>query len=243
MKTLAGLRIQDNPLLLVSRSHPLPLCAPPKLAPADPLYPCVKLERQAAVMLRACIYAAGGQNKILPVSGWRSQAEQQEIWDNTLFAEGEEFTQKYVAYPGCSEHQTGLAIDLAAAAEKIDFIRPEFPFDGVCGVFRRRAAEYGFIQRYPAGKESITGIACEPWHFRYVGVPHAQIMEKSALTLEEYLEFLREEHQRRPLKIQSGLHEVSIQYHLEEEFHSLSAKGRCQISQDNCGGFIITRWR
>ena len=86
------------------------------------------------------------------------------------------FTHKYVAYPGCSEHQTGLAIDLGKAAGHIDFIRPAFPYDGTCGAFRRAAAAYGFIERYQKGKESLTGIAREPWHFRYVGLPHAAIM-------------------------------------------------------------------
>ena len=76
----------------------------------------------------------------------------------------------------CSEHQTGLAIDLGLASEEIDVIRPNFPYSGVCAAFRKQAADYGFILRYPAGKEAVTGIAYEPWHFRYVGVPHARFM-------------------------------------------------------------------
>lgn len=52
--------------------------------------------------------------------------------------------------------QTGLAIDLGRASEHIDFIRPDFPTDGVCGAFRRLAARYGFIERYPRGREAVT---------------------------------------------------------------------------------------
>ena len=105
---------------------------------------------------------------------------------------GETFTRQYVALPGCSEHQTGLAIDLGKAAGYIDFIRPAFPYDGVCGRFRRLAARYGFIERYQRGKEEVTGISAEPWHFRYVGAPHAQLMETNGLCLEEYRDFLRQ---------------------------------------------------
>lgn len=184
-------RVQMAPgistLVLVNAAHPLRGSETPDLAAPDPRYPGVLLERRAAERLAACIRAVGGEGQIVPVSGWRSRAEQQSLWDDTLAREGETFTRQYVASPGCSEHETGLAIDLGLAAPHIDFIRPHFPDEGVCRAFRRRAADYGFILRYPAGKEHITGIAHEPWHFRYVGVPHAGRMAALGLTLEEYL--------------------------------------------------------
>ena len=77
--------------------------------------------------------------QIRAVSGWRSRAEQRQIWNDSLRENGEAFTRSYVALPGCSEHETGLAIDLAAEAPEIDFIRPDFPRDGVFAVFRRLA--------------------------------------------------------------------------------------------------------
>ncbi len=104
--------------------------------------------------------------------------------------EGDAFTRQYVALPGCSEHQTGLAIDLGEDVPDLDFIRPSFPDSGACGAFRRAAARYGFLQRYCREKEALTGIAEEPWHFRYVGAPHAQLMEEHGLCLEEYVPFL-----------------------------------------------------
>ena len=61
------------------------------------------------------------------------------------------------------------------------------PYEGICQRFRELAPLYGFIERYPANKEAVTGIAHEPWHFRYVGRPHAQRMTDLGLTLEEYL--------------------------------------------------------
>ena len=162
------------------------------LAPPVEACPDILLERQAAAMLAACLRAVGAAGRILPVSGWRSHAEQQAIWADTLRREGAAFTKKYVALPGCSEHETGLAIDLAEKADEIDFIRPAFPYDGVCGAFRRAAARYGFIERYREDKTGLTGIAAEPWHFRYVGAPHAQLMEQRGLCLEEYIALLGE---------------------------------------------------
>ena len=207
MKHLTLHRSQSfrGPLILVNRDHPLQEIETPELIPLDAAYPDIRMERRAGKLLSACIQAAGGRGTIVPVSGWRSFGEQQAIWDDTWAKEGEAFTRQYVAFPGCSEHQTGLAMDLAKAAPSIDFIRPDFPYDGICGRFRAIAADYGFIERYPAGKEKITGIAAEPWHFRYVGAPHALIMQEYDWTLEEYVAFLHEcPLRKRPLHFQTS---------------------------------------
>ena len=141
--TAAGAR--KGSLILVNREHPLQGELIPDLVPLEGGWPDQHLDRTAARMLAAAIEAVHGQGQILPVSGWRSQDEQQAIWNDTLAKEGEDFTARYVARPGCSEHQTGLAVDLALCADTIDFIRPDFPYDGVCGAFRKVAARYGFI--------------------------------------------------------------------------------------------------
>ena len=84
-----------------------------------------------------------------------------------------------VAVPGTSEHQLGLALDIIA----------EYDSDNTAtwNWLRDNCWRYGFILRYPKGKEKITGIDYEPWHFRYVGVPTAQEITESGLCLEEYL--------------------------------------------------------
>lgn len=151
----------------------------------------VMLARRAAEPLRRLVRALGGWSVLVPVSGWRSQREQQEIYESSLRQNGRAFTEQFVALPGHSEHQTGLAIDLGQAGPDLDFICPAFPYSGICQKFRRRAADYGFVERYRAGKESVTGIAHEPWHFRYVGRPHAAIMMQRNLVLEEYHSFLK----------------------------------------------------
>lgn len=243
MKTVALTRDQvyAGPLILVNTVHPIQSKAKPELAAPDGGHPDILMERRAARLLSACFRAVHGSGIIVPVSGWRSQAEQQQIWNDTLRTEGETFTRQYVALPGCSEHQTGLAIDLGRAADAVDFIRPDFPNDGACGAFRRAAANYGFLQRYTKDKESLTGIAEEPWHFRYVGVPHARLMEEHRLCLEEYVPFLQERPRSCSLK---GGQRAQVSWlpcpgtMVEVEL----PEGCCQISGDNVSGFIVTVW-
>lgn len=148
----------------------------------------IYLEREAAVNLHRLLESIDGYSDIVPVSGWRSIWEQQEIWDNSVRENGIIFTRRFVAAPLHSEHHTGLAIDLALKKESIDFICPEFPYSGICQAFREAAPKYGFIERYPKEKEQITKISHEPWHFRYVGRKHALEIVKRKICLEEYAE-------------------------------------------------------
>lgn len=208
----------------------------------------VPLNRRAATLLRQLIQTLGGWEKIVPVSGWRSTAEQQSIWDNSMVENGESFTRTFVALPGHSEHETGLAIDLALNAGHIDFICPSFPYDGICQKFRSLAASYGFVERYPAGKEHVTGIGHEPWHFRYVGVPHAFIMTEHGFVLEEYLDFLREyPFASRPLRYQNHGLDISVSYQMAAEegctLLRLDDSKPYSVSGNNMDGFIITEWR
>ncbi|MEY8333936.1 M15 family metallopeptidase [Lachnospiraceae bacterium 47-T17] len=147
----------------------------------------VLLERQAAYALERLMEQIDGWRAIVPVSGWRSKEEQEQIWADSLRENGMEFTETYVALPGHSEHESGLAIDLGLKKDVVDFIRPDFPYDGICGTFRALAPDYGFIERYPEGKEEVTGIGHEPWHFRYIGTPHARLLTETGLVLEEYV--------------------------------------------------------
>lgn len=151
----------------------------------------VLLEPEAAGRLSGLLQELGSGDRIVLVSGLRSREEQVRIWEDTMEKEGEAFTRTFVAKPGHSEHESGLAVDLAENREEIDFICPDFPGEGICGEFRRRASGYGFVERYPEGKEALTGIGREPWHFRYVGVPHGAVMEREGMILEEYIAFLR----------------------------------------------------
>ncbi len=144
----------NGTLYLVNRHHPLPeepsgeILSPVRLG-----RPEVWLHQRAKVMLDQLLAAVGSVGAIVPVSGYRPRAEQQAIWEDALSEHGRAFTETYVARPGCSEHQTGLAIDLGENGAEVDFLCPAFPDSGPCGALRRRAADFGFVLRYPKGKE------------------------------------------------------------------------------------------
>lgn len=234
--------IHSGLLILVNAEHPIQHMERPVLAPAVPGSD-ILLDTRAAAMLSGLISRLGAAGEIVPVSGWRSAEEQQEIWDGSMLENGAEFTRKYVALPGCSEHQTGLAIDLALRADSIDFIRPEFPYDGICGRFRALAADYGFVERYQSGKEDITGIAAEPWHFRYVGRPHARIMCDMGLCLEEYVEYLRSyPYPERLLEVRGEIYEAEVGFAGARDALGLP-DAPYQVSGNNVDGYIYTFWK
>lgn len=227
-------------LYLVNRAHPLGEdLAPADLVPADGGRPDILLRREARDMLDRLLDAVDGRGAIVPVSGWRSRAEQQAIWDGALAEHGRAFTETYVARPGCSEHQTGLAIDLGENRPEVDFLCPAFPDNGPCGALRRRAADFGFVLRYPAGKEAVTGIGHEPWHFRYVGLPHARIMEDRGLVLEEYLAWLRSFPAEAPLE--GGGY--ALCYLPAGGEAAPPPGGRRRLEDTNDGGAVLTVWR
>jgi len=201
---VSSVNIHRGNLILVNENHPYQEeqdCS--TLAPVGgngiSLFQCrrecmknqIRMDRNATILLTALMEEIADWTKIVPVSGWRSREEQKSIYLDSIEKNGLAFTRRYVAKPGHSEHQTGLAIDLGLNQPNLDFIRPDFPYTGICQEFRSRAPLFGFIERYPAGKEAITGIGHEPWHFRYVGMPHAAIMQEMNFTLEEYIEFVK----------------------------------------------------
>lgn len=98
---------------------------------------------------------------------------------------------RWVAVPGTSEHQTGMALDIVSAGYQVLNRRQEDTAEQKW--LMEHCWEYGFILRYPSEKCEITGIGYEPWHYRYVGKEAAQAMRESGQCLEEYLEGLREE--------------------------------------------------
>lgn len=122
-------------------------------------------------------------------SGYRTAKQQQSEMDDKIQEyiddgksedEARTLAATYVAQVGYSEHEAGLAIDIVAKANKSDD-------DTVWAWMKEHCAEYGFILRYPEGKEGVTGMSYEPWHFRYVGVEAAQKIMGAGITLEEYL--------------------------------------------------------
>lgn len=114
-------------------------------------------------------------------SGYRSYNYQKELYNNYVEKDGKKAADTYSARPGHSEHQTGLAFDLNTVTD--DF---QYTNEGVW--INHNCYKYGFILRYPKGKEEITGYKYEPWHLRYVGVELATKLYNDGnwITLEEH---------------------------------------------------------
>ncbi len=110
-------------------------------------------------------------------SGYRDYYRQEEIFNNSK-------DNNYCALPGFSEHQTGLSLDLSTLEHGLT---TNFKYTKEYEILIKHCYEFGFILRYPEGKENITGYYYEPWHFRYVGRTMAREIMTSKLTLEEYL--------------------------------------------------------
>lgn len=122
---------------------------------------------------------------------WEKQAQLFEQETQNWLAQGyiqeeaEARASTWVARPGASEHQLGLAVDIVDASYQIlDENQEDTP---VQRWLMEHCAEYGFILRYPTEKSALTGVGYEPWHYRYVGVEAAQAIMQSGLCLEEYL--------------------------------------------------------
>lgn len=126
-------------------------------------------------------------------SAYRSKERQQELVDEDVSALMQQGMSREAALeevyketmpPGCSEHETGLALDILVT-ENTEMNQTQEDEPGNAWL-RENCAAYGFILRYPKDKEDITGVHYEPWHFRYVGKRAAEFMEKYGLTLEEF---------------------------------------------------------
>ncbi len=113
------------------------------------------------------------------VSSYRTEDYQRSLYNRKVKAAGKSYADKYSARPGHSEHQTGLAIDLNHTNLNFEQM-PEFRW------LQKHAHEFGYIMRYPKGKEWITGYGYEPWHYRYVGTDVAKIIYEEGITFEEY---------------------------------------------------------
>lgn len=123
-------------------------------------------------------------------SVYRSEQRQLELYNEFIEKYGQEYADKIVAPVGTSEHHTGLAIDLALKSnnEYLDADMVHQEQEPIYQEIHKHLKDFGFILRYPEGKESITGYPYEPWHIRYVGEFVAKIIYENNYTLEEYLQ-------------------------------------------------------
>lgn len=176
-------------LMLVNKKNPLSL----DYEPENLVKPNVKflsdtseesrqMDEKAARALEELFQGAKKENiTLLGSSAYRSYRSQVKVLNDEISSKGVNYANKYVAKPGKSEHQSGLSIDVTNESRCFDKTSLEAKW------LANNAYRFGFILRYPEGKENITGYNYEPWHIRYVGKDAAKDIYERNITLEEYL--------------------------------------------------------
>jgi len=201
LKTVNGEKTIQNPnniLVMANKS----LYLPSTFKPADLVQPDVPfvfkgasqnyMRKIAADALEKMFAAAKNDGiKLIARSGFRSYQTQKIVFDREVAEVGYDKAILAVAKPGTSEHQTGLTMDITANSVNQQLVE-KFGETKEGKWLRDHAHEFGFILRYPKGKEDITGYMYEPWHFRYVGKEAAKIIYENNWTLEEFFNVVKE---------------------------------------------------
>lgn len=228
-------QIKQGSLILINTHHPFHECLERELYYVQK----ERLQKQAAIALMGILEKT---DRILCVSGYRNREYQQQLYQSSLQEHGLEYTKRYVAMPGCSEHETGFAVDLGLTGKPIDLICPHFQNDAICEWFIQEATQHGFIQRYTKKDEKVTGIAYEPWHFRYVGYPHSTIMARYDWCLEDYHHILHEHDLYRPFIFVDNNHIFEIFYVQILQAQTICLKDDVSycLSGNNIDGVIVT---
>lgn len=183
------------------------------------------------------------QNDTLIIYGsYRTKEFQQQLYDNETVEDGE---MPKVAKPGCSEHETGYSFDFS------EVINYDYQGTGDFEWLNTNCYKYGFIVRYKEDKETITEYRSEPWHFRFVGIPHATYMTKNNICLEEYIDMLRYNfsYDRQHLEItdDDGA-EYEVFFYASDDGADVTnvpvpTGYRYDISGNNIDGFIVTVYK
>lgn len=182
--------------------------------------------------------AQGGSKTVNVVAGYRTEAFQQHLFDQSAQQNGEDHARKFVAQPGGSEHHTGLVVDFSILHE--DGSSEEYRGQGEYAWINQNCQNYGWIVRYDADKEALTGIGDEPWHFRYVGVPHAAVMAAEDLCLEEYTDYLKNyPFDGQHLLVDCGDAQYEIWYCAGSAAY-LPDGGEYTVSGNNVDGVVVT---
>ena len=171
--------MSDGYLIICNKYHKLKSNYVPNLVSLNG-YGGGQMEKVAASHFKEMVNAAKKEGiKIYNVSGYRSYNTQKSLYNSYVSRDGKAKADTYSARAGTSEHQTGLATD-------VNSISTSFDTTDAFKWLSKNAYKYGFILRYPKGKENITGYMYEPWHYRYVGKDVAKVIYEKNITYEEY---------------------------------------------------------
>ncbi|MBY3618978.1 M15 family metallopeptidase [Acinetobacter sp. CUI P1] len=189
----------------------------------------IRLSESVAHTFNKMIKAAekDGVNHFLISSGYRDFEEQEQLY--------EEKGSDYALPAQYSEHNLGLSLDIGSSqAEMSKAAEGKW--------LEKNAWKYGFILRYPKDKTEITGIKYEPWHFRYVGLPHSAIIHEKGIVLEQYLDLLKE---NREISTVVDGKTYTVSYYPVSGYTSIKIpkEGQYKTSGDNMDGVIVTTFR
>ena len=193
-------RSDDWRLVLVNKQHPIPDDYELKLGSIKTSRGSMKCDRRIIADLEKMIEDArkDGINLVI-CSPYRPSTRQKYLFNKKVkvyVKSGNSYMDSYylsaqaVNIPGSSEHEIGLALDIVS--DRYSGLNEGFADTDAGKWLAKHCMEYGFVLRYPKGKESITGIEYEPWHFRYVGKEAAEYMSSEKICLEEFKEQIRE---------------------------------------------------
>jgi D-alanyl-D-alanine carboxypeptidase len=178
-------------------------------------------------------------NAVTVVSGHRSYDFQEILFNQKVEKDGEVEAMKWIAKPGGSEHHTGLALDFSIYHSKGR--SQDYSGNGKYRWINENAYLYGFIVRYPEEKSDITGIEYEPWHFRYIGIPHSYIATEYGMCLEEYIDYLKQfQFGKKHLNFRGGDGKQYEVYYSDRLDVPVPTNKRYKISGNNADGFIVT---
>ena len=182
-------------------------------------------------------------NEFLGVcSGFRTYELQKRNFDASVERQGLTETLKWFTRPGYSEHHSGYAIDFYTDS----YGSKAFTGKGNQSWFRNNCQKYGFILRYTAEKQPITGVNPEPWHFRQVGIPHADYIMKHNVCYEEYIDLIKSYTSKKPLVVNpdaGGTYYIFYQKGSDGAKVDLTGYSKYYCSGNNVDGFIITAIR
>ncbi len=193
-------RSDDWRLVLVNKQHPIPDDYELKLGSIKTSRGSMKCDKRIIADLEKMLEDAkeDGINLVI-CSPYRPSTRQKYLFNKKVKAyvkSGNSYMDSYylsaqaVNIPGSSEHEIGLALDIVS--DRYSGLNEGFADTDAGKWLAKHCMEYGFVLRYPKGKESITGIEYEPWHFRYVGKEAAKYMSSEDICLEEFKEQIRE---------------------------------------------------
>lgn len=203
----------------------------------------VKLNKSTVAKLDTmfdAFYEVSSKGDVMISAGFRSSEDQQRIYDQKVEQLGQD--QKIAVLPGESEHHSGYSVDFNIYTDA--GVTHQFNGDGEYAWVAQNAYKYGFILRYPEGKTEITGVDYEPWHYRYVGVPHAYYLASTGKTLEEYMQLIKNYPCDYPLYVTDWDGSMYVVYYKKSDGAKTQVpvpeNGEYEISGNNVDGYIVT---